>query len=237
MTYLTTGLVDAGREDIALESAACKVFGTETLWQTVNDAMQCAGGNGFTTDYPYERMLRDARVNMIFEGTNEILRLMIAGQGLIEPGRRLSDAASGGEQRYARRANGAEAPEPMVVPAALQSESLALSIGIADLAQTAAAALRAHGRAVSERQLVLAPLADQAIALYAQAAVLSRASATVDARGEERSADELLLARGACRRLSACARQSVAALRDGDELLMETASLVRRHGGLPGEPA
>ena len=57
MTYLTTGLIDRGVQDIALESAACKIFGTETLWMAVNDAVQCAGGNGFTTDYP----LRDLR--------------------------------------------------------------------------------------------------------------------------------------------------------------------------------
>ena len=59
MTFLATGRIDAGARDVALESALCKVFGTETLWMVVNDAIQCAGGNGFTTDYPYERMLRD----------------------------------------------------------------------------------------------------------------------------------------------------------------------------------
>jgi acyl-CoA dehydrogenase family protein 9 len=235
MTYLTTGLVDAGRPDVALESAACKVFGTETLWATVNDAMQCAGGNGFTTDYPYERMLRDARVNMIFEGTNEILRLMIAGQGLSEPGRRLAAGVEPGEG-YGRVVSGAEAPVPMEVPSALQSESLALSMGVADLAQSSAAALRAHGKDIARRQLVLEKLADQAIAVYAQAAVLSRACTVVDERGEDDAADELLLARGSCRRLSARARSAVSSLRDNeDELLMETAALVRRHGGLPGE--
>jgi acyl-CoA dehydrogenase family protein 9 len=235
MTYLTTGLVDAGRPDLALESAACKVFGTETLWGAVNDAMQCAGGNGFTTDYPYERMMRDARVNMIFEGTNEILRLMIAGQGLAEPGRRLALGVQPAET-YGRRVSGAEAPVPMEVPGGLQSESLALSMGVADLAQTSAAALRAHGKDIRSRQLVLASLADQAIALYGQAAVLSRACAAVESHGEQGAADELLLARGSCRRLAARARTAVGSLRDNDdELLMETAALVRRHGGLPGE--
>jgi len=235
MTYLTTGQVDAGRHDVALESAACKVFGTETLWATVNDAMQCAGGNGFTTDYPYERMLRDARVNMIFEGTNEILRMMIAGQGLAEPGRRLADGIESGDG-YGRLVSGAEAPDPMVVPSALQSESLALSMGIADLAQSSAAALRAHGKQIASRQLVLEKLADQAIAVYAQAAVLSRACSVVDAVGEDDGSDELLLARGSCRRLSARARAAVSSLRDNeDELLMDTAALVRRHGGLPGD--
>ncbi len=238
MTFLTTGHADAGRTDLALESAACKVFGTETLWAAVNDAMQCAGGNGFTTDYPYERLLRDARVNMIFEGTNEILRLMIAGGGVAEPARRLA-AGLAPREGYGRRVTGAEAPAPLPVPASLQSEALALSLGAADLAQTTAAAVRAHGPALKERQLVLARLADQAIALYGQAAVLSRASLREQAAGAggPPAADELLLARGACRRLAGRARAAVAALRDhDDELLLETAALVRNAGGLPGEP-
>jgi acyl-CoA dehydrogenase family protein 9 len=236
MTYLTTGLVDGGAADLALESAACKIFGTETLWSAVNDAVQCAGGNGFTTDYPYERILRDARVNMIFEGTNEILRLMIAGKGLAEPGRRLAagvEPASG----YGRRVAGAEAPDPLPVPAPLASDALALSMGVADLAQTSVAALRAHGQEVRQRQLVLARLADQAIALYGQAAVLARAVHVVQARGEAAAADELLLARGACRRLARRAREAVSGLRDNDDpLVTETAALLRRVGGLPGDP-
>jgi acyl-CoA dehydrogenase family protein 9 len=236
MTYLTTGLVDRGEPDLALESAACKIFGTEALWSVVNDAVQCAGGNGFTTDYPYERILRDARVNMIFEGTNEILRLMIAGKGLAEPGRRM---AAGVEPKsgYGRRVAGAEAPDPLAVPAPLSSDALALSMGVADLAQSSAAALRAHGAAVRERQLVLARLADQAIALYGQAAVLARAVLVVESRGEQAAADELLLARGACRRLARRAREAVAALRDNDdELTLETAACLRRSGGLSGDP-
>ena len=226
MTFLTTGLIDRGVQDVALESAACKIFGTETLWMAVNDAVQCAGGNGFTTDYPYERILRDARVNMIFEGTNEILRLMIAGEGLKAPARRPASERPRGH-----------APDPLPVPAPLRGEALALTLGTADLEQTAAAALAAHGPALKDRQLVLARLADQAIALYAQAAVLARAVAVVESKGEEGAAAELLLARGACRRRARAARDAVAALRDNEDgLLLETAALVRRAAGLPGDP-
>ncbi len=236
LTYLTTGLIDRGEADVVLESAACKVLGTETLWMAVNDAMQCAGGNGFTTDYPYERLLRDARVNMIFEGTNEILRVMIGRTGLVEPGRRL---AAGIEPRggYGRRTSGAEAPEPLQVPAPLQHEALALAMGTADLAQQAVGALRAHGRDLGERQLVLAALADQSIALAAQAAVLSRARLVVESRGEQGAADELVLARGACRRWARRARAASESLRDcDDEHVLAAAALVRRRQGLPGDP-
>jgi len=234
MTFLTTGRIDAGAQDVALESALCKVFGTETLWMVVNDAIQCAGGNGFTTDYPYERMMRDARVNMIFEGTNEILRLMVAGTGLAEPGKRLAAGIAPAEA-YGRRTAGAEAPELLPVPSALRAEALALSMGVTDLAVTSVEALRRHGTAIRDRQLVLAALADQALVLYAQCAVLSRAASAAE-EGGEAAADELLLARAACRRLARRARAAVASLRDNDDdLLLQSADLVRRAGGLPGE--
>jgi len=235
MTYLTTGLADAGVEDVSLESAVCKIFGTETLWSVVNDAVQCAGGNGFTTDYPFERMLRDARVNMIFEGTNEILRLMVAGGGLREPARRLSREVST-QSAYGRRISGAEAPAPLEVPPALQAEALALSMGVADLAQSVAATVRAVGGSLREEQLSAAALTDQAMALYGQASVLSRALSVIASRGEEGAADEVLLARGACRTLARRARAAAAALRDNDDaILLETAAAVSRLGGMPPE--
>ena len=242
VTFLTTGLMDrAGGHDgaarFALESALCKVFGTEVLWDTVNRAVQIAGGNGFTTDYPFERMLRDARVNMIFEGTNEILRVMVATSGAAEPARRLlGDGTGDAFADYGRIVSGAEAPDPLPVPAPLQSEALGLSMGVAELATSTATAVREHGKQLRARQLVCAALSNQAMAVYAQVAVLSRAAAVVASDGEQASADELLLARGACRRLARRARASAASLRDHDgALLFSTAELVSRLAGMPGE--
>ena len=51
------------------------MFGSETCWRVVNEGLQIAGAVGYMAEFPYERLLRDARVNLIFEGTNEILRL------------------------------------------------------------------------------------------------------------------------------------------------------------------
>ena len=64
--------------DFALEAACCKVFASELLWRSADEMVQVAGGRGFVKPYPYERVLRDSRINRIFEGTNEILRLFIA---------------------------------------------------------------------------------------------------------------------------------------------------------------
>jgi acyl-CoA dehydrogenase family protein 9 len=93
MTYLTTGLIDAHVPDYSLESAICKVAGSETLWRVVNETLQIAAGIGYMQEYPYERMLRDARINLIFEGTNEILRAFIALSGMQGPGKQLSEVA------------------------------------------------------------------------------------------------------------------------------------------------
>lgn len=86
MTYLTTGLVDAGRTDFSIESAICKVFGSETWWQVANESAQIAGSSGYSGNEPWERMVRDARAMLVFQGTNEILRCFIALSGMQGPG-------------------------------------------------------------------------------------------------------------------------------------------------------
>ena len=101
MVYLTTGLAERGDVDYSIESALCKIFSSENAWRVVNHAVQIAGGNGFIKEYPYERYLRDCRINMIFEGTNEILRAFVTlagiqklGEELKKVGRALSDPIS-----------------------------------------------------------------------------------------------------------------------------------------------
>jgi acyl-CoA dehydrogenase family protein 9 len=218
----------------------CKIFGTETLWSVVNDAVQCAGGNGFTTDYPFERMLRDARVNMIFEGTNEILRIMVATSGLRGPTERLSESIPGRDDPYGRLLDGAEAPDPMDVPDELRAESLALSMAVAELGVSSGQAVRTYGKAIREQQLVAAALADQVLAAYAQSAVLSRAASLheqgPESVGQAALEHEMLLAKGACRRLQRFGRRASRSLRDNDDLiLLKTAGLITRLGGMPGE--
>ena len=72
------GLIDAGYKEYQVEAAISKVYATECLWRTADEALQIAGGNGFMREFPYERIVRDCRINRIFEGTSEILRLLIA---------------------------------------------------------------------------------------------------------------------------------------------------------------
>jgi acyl-CoA dehydrogenase family member 9 len=86
MTTITASLIDRGLEDYMLETAMLKVFTTERLWEVINDAFQIHGGSAYFVDLPLERMLRDARINQIGEGSNEVLTSFIALVGMRGPG-------------------------------------------------------------------------------------------------------------------------------------------------------
>src|SRR5690349_8144312 len=91
MLGILASLVDRTDSDFSLEAACCKVFASDMIWRASDEAVQVAGGRGFVQPYPYERMLRDARINRIFEGTNEVLRLFIALNGVQGPAERLKE--------------------------------------------------------------------------------------------------------------------------------------------------
>jgi acyl-CoA dehydrogenase family protein 9 len=86
MTTVTASLIDRGLEDYMLETAMLKVFTTERLWECINDVFQIHGGSAYFVDLPLERMVRDARINQIGEGANEVLTSFIALVGMRGPG-------------------------------------------------------------------------------------------------------------------------------------------------------
>ncbi|HET7451813.1 MAG TPA: acyl-CoA dehydrogenase family protein [Thermoanaerobaculia bacterium] len=206
MVYLTTGRIDGGAEDYALEGACCKVFGTEVVWKNINDALQIAGGNGFMEEYPYEKALRDSRINMIFEGTNEILRMLIALSGARDVGEYMKDVGkalkaplsslgviSGFAGKRIRRAVAPGKLAGVAPELAPQGESLVRYT--AAMANAVETLLRKYGKGIIEKEYQQERLANATIDLYAGFAVLSRATAAVARKGAAKAADEIRLAK------------------------------------------
>jgi acyl-CoA dehydrogenase family protein 9 len=243
MVYLTTGLVDAKVGDYSIESAICKVAGSETLWRVVNEALQIAAGIGYMQEYPYERILRDSRINLIFEGTNEILRCFIALSGMQGPGKELVEVSRAMREpikgfgllsdfaiRKARSALGRERVSR--AHPALARESVVLEEYVGDLARAVDKVLRKHGKNIAEMQFTQKRAADMCIDLYSIAAVVSRTTRAIERRGEEGARREMDLASifttGAERRL----RDLVAAFdKNDDELRKAVASKTYTDGG------
>jgi acyl-CoA dehydrogenase family protein 9 len=245
MTYLTTGMVDRNALDYSIESAICKVYGSETLWRVVNETLQIAAGVGYMSEYPYERWLRDARINLIFEGTNEILRCFIALSGMQGPGRALVDVARAMREpikgfgllsdfaiRKARTALGRERISK--VHPVLNREGVVFEESVADLAKAVEKVLRKHGKDIAEMQYTQNRVAGLAIELYAIAAVLSRTTRVIERRGEEGARREIDLATifvaASERRIAEIVR---AFDNNDDELRKATASRAYADGGYP----
>ena len=245
MTYLTTGLIDGGVPDYSLESAICKVFGSETYWMVANETLQIAAGIGYMTEYPYERMLRDSRINLIFEGTNEILRAFIALAGLQSPGKQLTEVARAMREpikgfgvlsdfaiHRARAALGRERLNR--VHPALKREAVVFEEASAALAREAERVLRKHGRDIAEKQFVQKRIAEVAIDLYALAAVLSRTTRMLEQRGEEGARREVDLASGFTVLAEKRLNDRLAHMeREQDELLKQVAARSYDDGGYP----
>jgi hypothetical protein len=77
-TQQCAAFIDRGAEDYMLETAILKIFATEHLWTIIFDTMQIYGGASYFTDEPLERMMRDARINTIGEGANDVLKAFVA---------------------------------------------------------------------------------------------------------------------------------------------------------------
>jgi butyryl-CoA dehydrogenase len=78
LVYATAKTIDSGAKNFTEEGAMAKVFATDMAMKVTTDAVQVFGGAGYMRDYPVEKMMRDAKINQIYEGTNQVLRNVIA---------------------------------------------------------------------------------------------------------------------------------------------------------------
>lgn len=198
--------VDRGVSDSSLEAACAKVFCSELVWRAADEMVQLAGGRGFVKPYPYERMLRDARINRIFEGTNEILRLFIALNGIEEPAEYLAHLGNalrsplknlglvgGYAASRLRRVVDRHADLGVALHERLDGHGRYLEKHVGELRAATDRAILRHRGQIVERQMVLERLANMAIELYATTAVLSRTQALIEERGLEECGRELEL--------------------------------------------
>jgi acyl-CoA dehydrogenase family protein 9 len=184
-TYQTAALIDSGHDDYMLETAMLKVFATEVLWKIINDTIQIFGGKAYFTDEPYERMMRDARINMIGEGANDVLRAFVALVGMRDVGLELKgvfDALSNPLRHFSkiggfagRKLEGLfRSPDVKVHSSELQPEATRLGHIVGTFGSTVERLLRTCREEILEKQYQQGRIADAAIELYVSGCVLRR---------------------------------------------------------------
>lgn len=200
--------IDSGFEDYSVEAAMSKIFASEAMWSVANEALQIAAGNGFMCEFPYERIVRDSRINLIFEGTNEILRLYIGLSGLKDAGDALkllkqgvggffNDPIKGFGvlKDYAGRKvsqyTAIGRPRFTSICDQLREESLSIERYIQQLAAASETLLVRHGKNIIGQQLPTKRIAEISIDIFVALCVLSRVSTLVSKDGDKTPTQDL----------------------------------------------
>ena len=228
LLYRTAGLIDASiastdgpgavlgaMEEFAVEASIAKVAGSETLDFVLDENVQIHGGNGFVHDYPAERHYRDARVNRIFEGTNEINRLLIPGMlirrslkgdlPLIAAAKKLQDEILSG-------------PGSSDDPIASFKKVALMTLGLA---------LQRYGEEITEQQEVLVSIADIVIAVACAESAQLRASSATGPMAPFHADAAAVFMNDAAAKIETTAKQLLAAMAEGDTLRTHLAALRR----------
>jgi acyl-CoA dehydrogenase family protein 9 len=206
MLGVLASLADSPAADFALEAACAKVFASDLVWSACDEMVQVAGGRGYVKPFPYERMLRDSRINRIFEGANEVLRLFIALNGVQGPAESLKEVGtalrqplrnlgllSGFARSRIRSMLGESASLDARIDPRLAGHKSYFEKHVAELKASTDRVIFRHRTAIVERQFVLERLANMAIELVATACVISRTQSLIDERGVEACEREIQL--------------------------------------------
>jgi alkylation response protein AidB-like acyl-CoA dehydrogenase len=247
MVYRTVGMIDAALsgldktsadasreirkaiEEYAVECSIAKVWGSEALDHTVDEVVQIYGGYGFVEEYPAERAYRDSRVNRIFEGTNEINRMIITGWllkrsmggqlALMPAIKKLMDEVLAGPS-MAEPLEGPLAPERTLVS---NAKKLALFV--------AGAASQKYMMALADEQEILGAIADMVIETFTMESAVLRTQKLIAAQGEPASQLAIAITQvylaEAINKIEAAAKKVIAAVAEGDMLRTQMAILRR----------
>jgi len=229
MAYLTCGLVDQGVEDYSLESAICKVAGTEFLWYAANRALQLRGGEGYMKTDPYEKIMRDIRIFPIFEGANDVMRCFIALSAMKPVGEKLSGLGNIGlsdpigsigllaDYAAGRVKRGVRPDRISMAHPELEKHADAVASQVSELSSVTEGLIREHKADVTLKQLQQKRLADAIADVYAQVAVLSRVTAIYEDQGFEASGQERFIADSFCSRAAGRVRSHLEQIESNDD--------------------
>jgi len=216
-------------EEYAVECSILKVWGSEMVGYVVDETLQIYGGYGFVEEYPAERAYRDARINRIFEGTNEINRLIITGfllkramsgqLPLLPAIKKLMDEVLSGPSA------GEEIEGPLAEERKLVAQAKKLGLFVSG------SATQKYMQAIQDQQEVMGAMADMTIEIYAMESAVLRAQKIVEQKGEASAALPIAMTRvyltQALEKVEAAARKVIADVAEGDMLRTQLA-IVRR---------
>lgn len=228
--YFEESLSQAGLEgadvakaiaEYALECSITKIFGSEVLDYAVDEGVQIHGGYGFMQEYEIENMYRDSRINRIFEGTNEINRLLIPAT--------LLRKAMKGELPLLQVVQGLQEELMMMMPslaeeepALLEAEAERIEMAKKIFLMMAGLAVEKYQMELEKEQEILSEVADLAIEIFAMESAWLRAKKALDKDGEEKAMAKIELTRAyiyeALPRIESKGRRILAAMEDGDVL-------------------
>ncbi|MFS2233787.1 acyl-CoA dehydrogenase family protein [Bacillus sp. ZCB01] len=212
--------------EYAIECSLNKVFGSETLDYIVDEGVQIHGGYGFMQEYEVERAYRDSRINRIFEGTNEINRLIVPGTYMKK--------AMKGELPLFEKAKALQEELMMLMPeepgdGVLKQEKYLLRNAKKTALMIAGLAAQKYGKALDQEQEILVNIADIVSQIYAMEAAILRTEKAIRATGEDKNAQKILytqiFAQEAFQEIESHAKESLIAMESGDSLRMMLSAL------------
>ncbi|MXP81662.1 acyl-CoA dehydrogenase family protein [Bacillus sp. AN2] len=212
--------------EYAIECSLCKVLGSETLDYIVDEGVQIHGGYGFMQEYEVERAYRDSRINRIFEGTNEINRLLVPGTFLKK--------AMKGELPLLQKAQTLQEELLMMMPEEpgdqpLDQEKYLLAHAKKIALMVSGMAAMKYGKALDKEQEILVNIADIVNELFAAESAVLRTEKAIAASGTEKNAQKLaytqIFTQEAFLKIEAHAKESLIAMEEGDSLRMSLSAL------------
>ena len=212
--------------EFAVECSLNKFFGTETLDYIVDEGVQLHGGYGFMQEYEIERIYRDSRINRIFEGTNEINRLLVPGT--------LLRKAMKGELPLLQHAQKLQEELLMMMPEEVGTEALAQEKYLVRNAKkiallAAGLAAQTYGAKLEQEQEILVNIADIVSNVFAMESVVLRTEKAIAASGEEKAQQKLLYTQIYCQeafdKIEKDAKETLIAAIEGDNQRMMLSAL------------